>query len=63
MFAACGIRAQDFKAVCTCIDKLDKMPWQEVHDELIKERSIDVAVVDKLEKLVRLRVRSFGRAL
>lgn len=30
MFAACGAGADQFKTVCSSVDKLDKQPWAEV---------------------------------
>ncbi|KAH7730946.1 HRS-1 protein [Aphelenchoides avenae] len=60
MFAVSGIRATDFKTVCSSVDKLDKEPWSTVREELIKEKHIDEKAVDKLEKYVRFREQNKG---
>jgi histidyl-tRNA synthetase len=55
MFALAGINPNDFKTVCSSVDKLDKVPWDEVKKELINEKNIDEAAADKLEQYVRAR--------
>lgn len=55
MFAVCGIETGLFKTVCSSIDKLDKVPWEKVREELIGEKQVNVQAVDKLEKMVRMR--------
>ncbi|VDK81755.1 unnamed protein product [Litomosoides sigmodontis] len=57
MFAVCGVPKKDFKAVCSSIDKLDKLPWEDVRNELCNEKHIDGDVVSKLETFVCLRER------
>uniref|UniRef100_A0A0N5BXU2 histidine--tRNA ligase n=1 Tax=Strongyloides papillosus TaxID=174720 RepID=A0A0N5BXU2_STREA len=63
IFEICGAPENEFKNVCSSIDKLDKQPWEEVKEELVKVKFIDEKVVDKLEKYVRLREQnpSFDR--
>lgn len=58
MFAVCGIPKKHFKTVCSSIDKLDKVPWEDVRNELCNEKNIEADVVDKLETYVRVRGRS-----
>lgn len=55
MFVASGIDLSLFKTVCSSIDKLDKLPWENVRYELINEKYIDSEAVDKLEQFVRMR--------
>ncbi|WKY04021.1 hypothetical protein Q1695_005195 [Nippostrongylus brasiliensis] len=55
MFAACGAGADQFKTVCSSIDKLDKQPWIEVEEELIKEKGLTKEKTEKLGQYVRLR--------
>ncbi|VDO37849.1 unnamed protein product [Onchocerca flexuosa] len=55
MFAVCGIPKKYFKAVCSSIDKLDKLPWEDVRNELCTDKHIHSDVVNKLETYVRLR--------
>ena len=37
-----------FKAICSSIDKLDKMPWAEVKEELIKVKGVKEEQADIL---------------
>ncbi|KAK6021122.1 anticodon binding domain protein [Ostertagia ostertagi] len=55
MFAACGAGADQFKTVCSSVDKLDKQPWVEVEEELIKEKGLTKENTEKLGQFVRLR--------
>uniref|UniRef100_A0A0K0E1K2 histidine--tRNA ligase n=1 Tax=Strongyloides stercoralis TaxID=6248 RepID=A0A0K0E1K2_STRER len=55
IFEICGAPSSEFKNVCSSIDKLDKQPWDEVKEELVKVKFINEDVVNKLEKYVRLR--------
>ena len=55
MFAVCGVAANDFKTVCSSIDKLDKVDWATVREELIKEKNVPAEVADRLEQYVRIR--------
>lgn len=55
MFSICGIMDNDFKTVCSSVDKLDKQPWKEIQEELVKTKGINEEAVASLEKFVRLR--------
>ncbi|PIO72559.1 anticodon binding domain protein [Teladorsagia circumcincta] len=55
MFAACGAGADQFKTVCSSVDKLDKQPWIEIEEELIKEKGLTKENTEKLGQFVRLR--------
>lgn len=55
MFAACGAGLDQFKTVCSSIDKLDKQPWTEVEEELIKEKGLTKENTIKLGQYVTLR--------
>ncbi|ETN75999.1 histidine--tRNA ligase [Necator americanus] len=55
MFAACGAGSDHFKTVCSSIDKLDKQPWNEIEEELIKEKGLSGDNTEKLGNFVRLR--------
>lgn len=55
MFAVCGVPKKEFKTVCSSIDKLDKLPWEDVRNELCNEKHIHCDVINKLETFLRLR--------
>uniref|UniRef100_A0A0R3RRP5 histidine--tRNA ligase n=1 Tax=Elaeophora elaphi TaxID=1147741 RepID=A0A0R3RRP5_9BILA len=55
MFSVSGVPEKHFKAVCSSIDKLDKLPWENIKNELCNEKHIHNDVVSKLETFLRLR--------
>jgi histidyl-tRNA synthetase len=55
MFAASGISSALFKTVSSSVDKLDKQPWMEIREELIKEKGLDERAVDNLGHFVRIK--------
>ncbi|CAG2114623.1 unnamed protein product, partial [Medioppia subpectinata] len=54
MFELCGVPAEKFKTICSAIDKLDKMSWDEVKAEMIGEKGLDESVADKIGEFVQL---------
>uniref|UniRef100_A0AAG5DH22 histidine--tRNA ligase n=1 Tax=Anopheles atroparvus TaxID=41427 RepID=A0AAG5DH22_ANOAO len=54
MFEACGVPADKFRTACSSVDKLDKTPWDEVRREMIDEKGLDEATVDRIGEYVRL---------
>lgn len=55
IFTLSGIPESFFKSVCSSVDKLDKVPWAEVREELVKEKAVQPEAADKLEQYVRAR--------
>lgn len=53
MFEACGVPADKFRTICSSVDKLDKTPWEEVREEMINEKHLDVKVADKIGEYVK----------
>ncbi|XP_060630149.2 histidine--tRNA ligase, cytoplasmic-like [Anolis sagrei] len=54
IFTACGVSEKNFLSACSTLDKLDKMTWEEVKLEMVKERGIDPKTVDHLGEYVQL---------
>lgn len=48
MFRVCGVPQEKFKTICSSVDKLDKMTWQEVKQEMSNEKGLDPQVADKI---------------
>ena len=48
MFEICGVPTDKFRTASSSIDKLDKSPWIEVRNELVKEKGLAEDVVDKI---------------
>ena len=55
MVEICGISDDKYKSVCSSIDKLDKEPWEQVRDELIKLKGITEEQTNKLQTFVVLK--------
>ncbi|PAV85776.1 hypothetical protein WR25_25084 [Diploscapter pachys] len=55
MFEVSGISPKLFKTVCSSVDKLDKSPWAEVENELLKDKGLNPEQTKKLGDLVRFR--------
>ncbi|KAI6233108.1 Histidine--tRNA ligase [Aphelenchoides fujianensis] len=56
IFELAGVAEKDFKTVSSSIDKLDKVEWAEVEKELVDEKKIDRAAVEKLKEHVLARL-------
>jgi histidyl-tRNA synthetase len=52
MFQVCGVPPELFKPICSSIDKLDKMSWEEVKQEMCKVKGLDEEVADKINTYV-----------
>lgn len=48
IFAACGVPKDQFRTICSSVDKLDKTPWEEVRTEMIEEKKLDETVADRV---------------
>lgn len=47
MFAVCGVPADKMRSISSAVDKLDKMPWEEVKKEML-EKGLEADVADKI---------------
>ncbi|XP_038213732.1 histidine--tRNA ligase, cytoplasmic isoform X1 [Zerene cesonia] len=54
MFEACGVPADKFRSTCSTVDKLDKLPWDEVRTEMINEKGVTPEAADRIGEYVRL---------
>lgn len=52
MFEAAGVPKEKFKPICSSIDKLDKMSWDDVKKEMCNEKGLDVGVADTISTYV-----------
>uniref|UniRef100_A0A672RA17 histidine--tRNA ligase n=1 Tax=Sinocyclocheilus grahami TaxID=75366 RepID=A0A672RA17_SINGR len=39
MFAVCGVPGEKFRTICSTVDKLDKMAWEDVKKEMVNEKA------------------------
>lgn len=54
IFKLCDIPDNQFKTVCSSIDKMDKMSWTDIKKELIEVKKINEQSVDKIYGYVKL---------
>ncbi|CAO3653957.1 unnamed protein product [Cunninghamella echinulata] len=53
LFQVCGVSPIDIRSVSSAIDKLDKLPWDEVKQELIHLRGLDEITTEKIGHYVQ----------
>uniref|UniRef100_W5LHJ1 histidine--tRNA ligase n=1 Tax=Astyanax mexicanus TaxID=7994 RepID=W5LHJ1_ASTMX len=54
MFAVCGVPDDKFRTICSTVDKLDKMPWEEVKNEMVKEKGLSEEAADQIGEYVSM---------
>ncbi|XP_070819016.1 histidine--tRNA ligase isoform X1 [Chaetodon trifascialis] len=54
MFAACGVPDDKFRTICSSVDKLDKMPWEDVKKEMVNEKGLSEEVADQIGQYVSM---------
>uniref|UniRef100_A0A8V0YFM8 histidine--tRNA ligase n=1 Tax=Gallus gallus TaxID=9031 RepID=A0A8V0YFM8_CHICK len=54
MFAICGIPESKLVTMCSTLDKLDKMPWEEVRNEMVAEKGLSPEAADRVGEYVQL---------
>ncbi|XP_034267534.1 histidine--tRNA ligase, cytoplasmic-like isoform X3 [Pantherophis guttatus] len=54
MFAVCGVPDIKFRTICSTVDKLDKMAWEDVKNEMVGEKGLAPEIADHIGGYVRL---------
>ncbi|KAM6358144.1 histidine--tRNA ligase, cytoplasmic-like isoform 3-T4 [Alca torda] len=54
VFAVCGIPESKFVTTCSTVDKLDKIPWQDVKNEMVEEKGLSHEAADRIGEYVQL---------
>ncbi|XP_058704316.1 histidine--tRNA ligase, cytoplasmic-like isoform X3 [Poecile atricapillus] len=54
VFAVCGVPENKFIPVCSTVDKLDKVPWDEVRSEMVGEKGLSPEAADRIGEYVQL---------
>eukprot|EP00823_Brevimastigomonas_motovehiculus_P009215 TRINITY_DN8883_c0_g1_i1.p1 TRINITY_DN8883_c0_g1~~TRINITY_DN8883_c0_g1_i1.p1 ORF type:complete len:613 (+),score=170.51 TRINITY_DN8883_c0_g1_i1:92-1930(+) len=52
MMEIAGVPKDKFRAICSAIDKLDKTPWEQVEDEMIRVKGLEHKQTDILRSLI-----------
>uniref|UniRef100_A0A8C3XZB4 histidine--tRNA ligase n=1 Tax=Catharus ustulatus TaxID=91951 RepID=A0A8C3XZB4_CATUS len=55
VFVVCGVPESKFIPACSTVDKLDKMPWEEVRSEMVGEKGLSPEAADRIGEYVQLR--------
>jgi len=56
IFAICDVPADKFRTICSSVDKLDKLPWDEVKKEMLT-KGLEEAKADRIWEFVQLNGR------
>jgi len=59
IFDVCGVPEEKFRTICSSVDKLDKMSWEEVKHEMTFVKGLQEDVADKIGEFVILRGEPF----
>uniref|UniRef100_A0A8B9PUC3 histidine--tRNA ligase n=1 Tax=Apteryx owenii TaxID=8824 RepID=A0A8B9PUC3_APTOW len=54
VFAVCGVPESKFITTCSTVDKLDKMPWDDVRSEMVGEKGLSPEAADCIGEYVQL---------
>lgn len=55
IFAVCGVPADKTRSISSAVDKLDKLPWEDVKKEMTQEKGLTADVADKIGEYVKLK--------
>ena len=53
IFEIAGVPEEKFRPICSAVDKLDKMSWEDVKCEMTEEKGLEPAVADKIGVFVK----------
>ena len=48
IFAVCGVPDDKIRTISSAVDKLDKLPWEEVRKEMVEEKGLSEEVADRI---------------
>ncbi|KAJ1926809.1 Cytoplasmic and mitochondrial histidine tRNA synthetase [Tieghemiomyces parasiticus] len=54
MFAVCGVPEDKIRPISSAVDKMDKLPWEEVRKEMVDEKGLDPAAADRIGRYICL---------
>jgi histidyl-tRNA synthetase len=55
IFEVCGVPNENIRPISSAVDKLDKLPWDQVKDEMVKEKGLDSQIADRIGHYVQLK--------
>nr|XP_031361924.1 histidine--tRNA ligase, cytoplasmic [Lonchura striata domestica] len=60
VFAVCGVPESKLISACSTVDKLDKVPWEEVRSEMVAEKGLSPEAADRIGEYVQLHGEHHG---
>jgi histidyl-tRNA synthetase len=55
IFEVCGVPPEKIRSISSAVDKLDKLPWTQVKEEMTEQKGLDSSVADKIGDYVKLK--------
>ena len=53
IFEVCGVPKEKIRTISSAVDKLDKLPWEDVRKEMMEEKGLDGKIADKIWSYVQ----------
>ena len=60
MFQVCGVPQDKLRSISSAVDKLDKMPWEDVKKEMVNDKGLSEEVADKIGEYVKLKGKFYS---
>jgi histidyl-tRNA synthetase len=54
VFEVCGVPSDKVRSISSAVDKLDKLPWEQVKSEMVEIKGLEEGVADRIYGYVRL---------
>ena len=48
IFEVCGVPLDKIRTISSAVDKLDKLPWEDVKKEMVEEKGLDQSIADEI---------------
>jgi histidyl-tRNA synthetase len=55
IFEVCGVPTDKIRTISSAVDKLDKLPWEDVKKEMTEEKGLDSEIADRIGEYVVLK--------
>lgn len=52
LFEVCGVPEDRIRMISSAVDKLDKLPWEDVKQEMVEKKGLEESVADKIQTYV-----------
>jgi histidyl-tRNA synthetase len=55
VFEVCGVPEEKIRAISSAVDKLDKLPWEQVKVEMVETKGLEPEAADRIHEYVQLK--------